>query len=163
MSANVDTEKSAEHESVDPPAERSTAEPAPKTDGTPDDTVEEAPFKALKPTIVTIASVAAAMTVASAFLAGGRTTIAIAIGGLLATLNFILFIRLVAAFLDQKGNSAPWAIVGAVKLVGLFAVVYIILKRGDLPPLGLAMGYGSLPIGISLGTLFKPKPAPKKG
>ncbi len=165
MNASVDTERSADHEatkgaSLDDaktPADEGASQPG-ASDAIRDEEPGEAPLTALRPTVIAIASTALALTVTSAFLFGTRATVGVGVGGLLATLNFALFIRLVAAFLSQKGNAAPWAVLAGVKLLGLFAFVYIILKRGDLPPLSLAIGYGSLPIGISLGSLFKPRP-----
>ena len=46
----------------------------------------------------------------------------------------------------------------SLKLVGLFVVVYILVARGGISPLGLAIGYASLPIGIAFATLQKPAP-----
>jgi hypothetical protein len=137
---------------------------APKSDDPPPaDLPDEDPSVSLRPTKISIGATALALTVVSALLFDPRATVGVAVGGLLATLNFILFIRLVGAFMSQKGNAAPWAVLAGVKLLGLFAVVYIILKRGDLPALSLAIGYGALPIGISLGSLFKPRPIQKLG
>ncbi len=132
-------------------------------DAPPTDFPDEEPSVSLRPTTISIGATALALTVVSALLFDPRATVGVAVGGLLATLNFILFIRLVGAFMSQKGNAAPWAVLAGVKLLGLFAVVYIILKRGDLPALSLAIGYGALPIGISLGSLVKARPVQKLG
>jgi hypothetical protein len=159
MSANVDTEPSAEHREPALETKTPVGKESSDTEAAPAQIEEpEAPMAGLRPTVIAIASTALALTLASALLAEPRATVAVAIGGVLATLNFVIFIRLVAAFVSQKGNTAPWAVLAGVKLLGLFATVYIILKRGDLPPLALAIGYGSLPVGISLGSLFKPRP-----
>lgn len=84
-----------------------------------------------------------------------RTGIGVFVGGALATANLMLFARLGAAFLSQKGSSAPWAVIGLVKLLGLFACVYILIQRGDVSALALACGYGAMPIGITLASLFR--------
>jgi len=120
--------------------------------------LNEPASKTLRPTTMAIGITAVVLTAVSAFIFDGRTTAGVAVGGVLATVNFILFIRLASAFMSQKGNTAPWAVLAGVKLLGLFAFVFIVLKRGDLPALALAIGYASLPIGISLGTLKKSHP-----
>jgi hypothetical protein len=86
--------------------------------------------------------------------------ISVMIGGLLASLNLIVFARLVRAFLTGGGNTAPWGVLGALKLVGLFACVYILIKRAGVSPLGLAMGYAALPVGIMFGSLSRGTPHP---
>jgi hypothetical protein len=58
----------------------------------------------------------------------------------------------------QGGASAPWAVLGSLKLVGLFACVYILVKRGGVSPMGLGLGYASLPLGITFATLLRPQP-----
>jgi hypothetical protein len=63
-----------------------------------------------------------------------------AVGGLLATVNLIVFARLGEAFLAQKGRSAPWALLGTIKLLGLFACVYILLRRADVSAGGEPFG-----------------------
>ena len=120
---------------------------------------EETSSRQLRPTVIAIAAAALVFTVASGCFFGGHAAAGVAVGGLLATLNFILFIRLVQAFLTQGGNTAGWTVLAFVKLLGLFAVVYVVLKQGSLPPLALAIGYASLPIGISLGSLVRPRDA----
>ena len=73
----------------------------------------------------------------------------------------VLFARLVSAFLSQKTQSGPWAVLGVLKLVGLFACVYILVTRGGVSAYGIALGFAALPIGITLGTLFRGKPSTK--
>ena len=103
--------------------------------------------------IQTTGLVAIAFTILSAVLQGTFFAVGTLIGGVLATLNLMVFARVAAAFIEQKGRSAPWAIIGGIKLVGLFLCVYIILSRGDISAVAFIMGYGALPVGISIGTL----------
>lgn len=83
----------------------------------------------------------------------------VAVGGALATANLIFFGRLIDAFLSQKGNAAPWAILGVLKLLGLFAAAWIVLRTGLFSALSFAVGYAALPVGITVSTLFR-KPPP---
>lgn len=87
----------------------------------------------------------------------GRTALGVGLGGLLATLNLIAFILIGRGFLAQKGRSAPWAIVGGIKLLALIAVGWLIIRSGIVSALSLAAGYGALPIGITMGSLFAKK------
>jgi hypothetical protein len=87
------------------------------------------------------------------------------IGGLLATANLVLFIRIVETFVAQTqgGKAVPWAMLWALKLAGLFLCVFVILRRGDVNALAFVIGYGALPIGIALSSLFgKPPPLDTK-
>jgi hypothetical protein len=82
------------------------------------------------------------------------------IGGMLAVANLILFIRIVETFIAQSqgGKAVPWAMLWALKLAGLFLCVFVILRRGDVNALAFVIGYGALPIGIAVSSLFG-KPA----
>ncbi|MFO0616936.1 MAG: ATP synthase subunit I [Polyangiaceae bacterium] len=93
---------------------------------------------------------------------GPSVGVAALVGAALAVLNLVLFARLVQAFMTQKGQAAPWAVLGSLKLVGLFACVYLLVTRGGVSAYGIALGFAALPIGITLGTLFRPKPSGKE-
>jgi hypothetical protein len=108
---------------------------------------------ALSGVIRTTAVAAVAMTLVAAVVQGPGWAVGTLIGGVLATLNLIVFARIASAFVEQRGKSAPWAVIGGIKLLGLFLAVYLILSRGEVSALAFILGYGSLPIGISLGSL----------
>lgn len=82
----------------------------------------------------------------------------VAVGGAFALANLWAFARIGEAFLSRRGAGAPWAAFAMFKLAGLFGGVWLILRSGIASPLALAVGYGALPIGITLGTMFGPKP-----
>jgi hypothetical protein len=112
---------------------------------------------ALSGAIQTTGIAAVALSILGAILQGPAWAVGTAIGGVLATLNLVIFARVAAAFIAQKGRSAPWAVIGGLKLMGLFACVYIILSRGDISALAFVLGYGALPIGISISSLRAPR------
>lgn len=89
-----------------------------------------------------------------------RTAAGALLGGLLATANLAVFARLGEAFLanDKRRPTLPWVPVAMLKLVVLFGSVWLILKHDLVPGLALAAGYAALPIGITLSTVFGPKP-----
>ena len=91
-------------------------------------------------------------------LGGLRTGLGVMLGGLIATANLWVFAKVGQAFVSRKGNTAPWGIIALLKMLLLFGGVWLILKNDFVPGLALAAGYGALPIGITLGFLFGPKP-----
>lgn len=94
---------------------------------------------------------------------GWRSAFGVAVGGLLATANLAIFARIGQAFVARKGNTAPWGVIAVLKLVVLFGGIWLILKSGVVSGLALACGYGALPIGITVGSLFGPKPPENEG
>jgi len=103
---------------------------------------------------------AGALTFAALAVFGGRAALGVAFGGAIASANLVVFVRVVQAFLGQRtrAQTVPWAALVMLKLILLFGGVWLILKSGIVDPLALAVGYGALPLGITLGTLFGPKP-----
>jgi hypothetical protein len=99
------------------------------------------------------------LTVIAALVMGVTWSIGTLLGGLLATVNLVLFIRLGEAFLAQHKRAAPWGVLGAIKLLGLFACVFIIMRQQSVSALAFVMGYGALPIAIAFSTLSRPKGA----
>lgn len=87
-----------------------------------------------------------------------RTACGVGIGGVFALANLWAFARIGEAFLSRRGASAPWAAFAVLKMAGLFGGVWLILRTGVASPMALAVGYGALPIGITIGTMFGPKP-----
>jgi len=95
---------------------------------------------ALRTAVKTVAGSAIVLAVAALALTDARTAIGVFLGGALATANLVLFIRLGEAFLSQTGARAPWALLGFLKLLALFACVFLILRRGDISALALVVG-----------------------
>ena len=122
------------------------------------------PERGLAVAVRAVAISGAVMTVVAAVGVDLPTAVSVAVGGALATANFALFVKLGQAFIAQRGQSAPWVALGGIKMLALFACVFILLRRGDVAALALAAGYGALPIGITVSTLFgRPAPAPRPG
>ena len=109
---------------------------------------------ALRAAVKAVAVTGVVLAVLAAVFSDLRAAVGVFLGGALATANLALFIRLGDAFLDQKGPRTPWALLGFLKLLALFGAVYLILRRGDVSALALVVGYGALPIGITLSNLF---------
>lgn len=84
---------------------------------------------------------------------GWRMGLGVALGSAVAASNLWALNRIGGAFLS--GNSRGlWALAGAAKfllLAGLFALV---IKYRLVSPIAFVVGYGSLPVGITFGSLF---------
>jgi hypothetical protein len=91
-------------------------------------------------------------------LVDARTGAGVLIGGAIATLNLLVFAHLGQAFLSRRGKTVPWAVVAVLKLLLLFGGVSIIVKSGAVSAVSLAVGYAALPFGVTLASLFGPKP-----
>ncbi len=125
-----------------------------------DDAKDKKKDPALKAAVKVVAITGLVLTAGAAVFTDFHSAVGVFLGGALATLNLVILIRLGEAFLEQNGGRTPWAIIGVLKLVGLFAAVYLILKRGDISPMALVVGFGSLPIGITISGLFPGKEKP---
>jgi hypothetical protein len=132
--------------------------PAASVDGSPRATSPSSSQAALGSAVRVVAVTSVVLVAIAALAFDTRTAVGVALGGLLATANLALFVRLGRAFLEQRENGAAWGLIGAIKLLGLFVAVWLLLRRGDVPALALVLGYAALPLGITLSTLVRPKP-----
>jgi hypothetical protein len=112
----------------------------------------------MRAALYSVGASAIALAFGALALFGARAALGVAIGGAIATANLAVFARLGDAFIARKGNTAPWGVIALFKLVFLFGGIWLILKSDIVSGLSLAVGYGALPLGITLGSLFGPKP-----
>lgn len=119
---------------------------------------EASPDPTMKAAVRGVALSAAALTVVVLLSFGVRPALGVGAGGAIATVNLIVFARMSAAFLARRGTAVPWGIVGVLKLTLLLGGVWLIIRHDIVGAGWLALGYGSLPLGITLGSLFGPKP-----
>lgn len=62
--------------------------------------------------------------------------------------------------------SAAWALLGVVKMLVLFGGIWALMTRELVDPIGLVVGYGCLPLGLSLRGLLpalRPRATPRRG
>ncbi|AGP41168.1 ATP synthase subunit I [Sorangium cellulosum] len=105
-----------------------------------------------------VAGTAAVLAVAALLAYGVRAALGVGIGGAIATANLYVFARIVDAFLSRRGHTVSWTLIAIIKLLGLMGGVWLVLKSELVSGVALMVGYASLVVGISLGTLFGPKP-----
>lgn len=118
--------------------------------------VGDAPMRAA---ILSVAGCAVLFGVLGFAFADARTGVGVLVGGLIATVNLIVFAKVGQAFISRKGNTTPWGVVAVLKLVLLFGGVLLILKSNLVSGLSLAIGYAALPFGVTFASLFGPKPS----
>ncbi len=109
--------------------------------------------------MLSVAMTAGVLAAGAAAAFDVRTALGVGVGGVFSLANLWAFARIGEAFLSRRGAAAPWTAFAVLKMAGLFGGVWLILRSGIASPLSLLVGYGSLPIGITMGTLFGPKPA----
>jgi hypothetical protein len=142
-----------------PNSSRPNGEPPANLGDTPKPPAKRDP--ALGSSVKATAVAAIVLAIGVAVMQGPWFAIGTLIGGMLAVANLVLFIRIVETFVAQTqgGKAVPWALLWALKLAGLFLCVFVILRRGDVNALAFVIGYGSLPIGIAVSSLFGKPPA----
>jgi len=101
----------------------------------------------------------AAVAVSAAVFTVCALALSVACGGALATGNLWALARVVAALLPDTRRTAEaqsrgaWSLLAAVKMVGLVAVAWLLMRRGIASPVPMLIGFGALPIGIAIGSL----------
>jgi ATP synthase I subunit len=113
----------------------------------------------MRTSIAAVALTAAAFTMCALAFAGVAAAASVAFGGALAAGNLWALARVVAALLPDSRRTAEaqsrgaWSLLAALKMVGLIAVAWLLMRRGIASPLPMLIGFGALPIGIAIGSL----------
>jgi hypothetical protein len=55
---------------------------------------------------------------------------------------------------EGKRGGAAWGAFGVLKIVVLFGGIWILLTKGWVDPIPLVVGYGVLPLGIVVSSLY---------
>jgi hypothetical protein len=100
--------------------------------------------------------------------AGAGPALSVAGGAGLATGNLWLLARIVSGLLpdDRPGAEAQsrggWALVAVLKMLGLLALAWLLMRHGIVSPLPMLVGFGALPIGIAIGSLVSDRRPPSE-
>ena len=142
----------------------STAKMAPRAEAPP------ARFDArLRTSIRAVAVAGAALVLFALALAGPGAAVSVAAGAALAAGNLWLLARIVSSLLpgDRVGaeaqSRAGWALVAVLKMFGLLALAWLLMRHGIVSPLPMLIGFGALPIGIAIGSLVSDRSQPPGG
>jgi hypothetical protein len=142
-----------------------TAKMAPRTDapGSPPPRGYDA---RMRTSIRVVALVGVVLALFGAAFAGLAAGFSVAAGAALAAGNLWLLARIVAELLpsDQEGaeaqSRAGWALVAVLKMFGLLALAWLLMRHGIVEPLPMLVGFAALPIGIAIGALVSDRSAP---
>lgn len=86
---------------------------------------------------------------------GWRVAGSVAGGVLIAAANLWILKRIAAAFLsDKSSHRFAWGMVGALKFVLLLVGMGLLVAVFGAHALPLLIGYGALPVGITVAALF---------
>jgi hypothetical protein len=116
--------------------------------------------------LAAVAISGAVLAVAALAVADRWSAFSVAMGGAIATANLWVLARIVHALLPTNAEGARaqsragWALVAAVKMVGLVGVVWLLMRHGVVSPVPMMVGIGALPIGIAIGGLVSDRNAP---
>lgn len=90
--------------------------------------------------------------IGAAVLFGARAAASVAVGVVLAVSNLWVLERLVRVYLSSERGK--WAVVALVKAAVLFGTVAMLVKTGTVEVLPLVVGFGALPLGVTIGGLW---------
>ena len=103
--------------------------------------------------------IAAVLTLFGLAFAGLAAGLSVALGGALAAGNLWILARIVMELLpnDSAGADAQsrggWALVAVFKILSLLALAWLLMRHAIVSPMPMLVGFGSLPIGIAIGSL----------
>jgi hypothetical protein len=122
----------------------------------------------MRRSIVAVALAGGALSLAALLFFGIATAFSVAVGAVIAAANLWALARIIGALLpaDAPGareqSKAGWGLVAMLKMLGLVAGVWLLMRHGVVSPLPMLVGFGSLPIGIAIGSLVSDRSAPSE-
>jgi ATP synthase I subunit len=129
---------------------------------------ERSPLDArLRTTIVIVLVCGAALSMGGLVSRGSSAAVSVGVGAAVAATNLWALARIVTALLPSGSKSgahvpssaAAWSLLAALKMFGLFVLVWMLLRYAVVTPLPMLVGFGALPIGIAIGSLVSDRSA----
>lgn len=96
------------------------------------------------------------LAAAAMFVLDGRAALGVVLGASMSGLSLVLLAKAVKNLMT--GARSSWALLAVFKFAFLLILTYWVLQSRLVPPLGLALGIGALPLGIFFSGLM---PAPE--
>jgi hypothetical protein len=119
----------------------------------------------MRRSILAVAVVGGVLSLVSLLFFGLSTAFSVGVGAALAAVNLWALARIVAALLPtgpagaRAQSKAAWGLLATIKLFGLIAVVWLLMRHGIVSPIPMVVGFGALPIGIAIGSLLSDRDA----
>jgi hypothetical protein len=120
----------------------------------------------LRTSLATVFVAGSTLALLALAFAGLRVGLSVLVGAGLAAGNLWLLARIVVELLpsDRAGAEAQsrggWAVVALLKMFGLVALAWLLMRHGIVSPLPMLIGFGALPIGIAIGSLVSDRRPP---
>ncbi len=106
----------------------------------------------LKRAEAAVAAIGVVLSIGAWSFFGARVGGSVLAGAIVASLNLAVLARSVARLL--AGASAKWGFLAFLKFIALLALTFVLVDRNWVDALGLAVGFGALPLGVVVGSLF---------
>jgi hypothetical protein len=122
----------------------------------------------MRAALISVAIGGAGLAAATAAVFGLRDGLSVAAGAGLAAGNLWALARVVLSLLPEEGEAAAaqsrsaWSLVAVLKTAGLLVAAWLLLRYRVAAPLPMLVGFGSLPMGIAIGSLLSDRRAPPK-
>ncbi len=113
--------------------------------------------------IWSVAIIGALLTAGVPSLLGSSSRLSVGMGALLALGNLWAISRTVRGFLYPAGPRAAWIPLAVLKFAVMFLGVLVLVREGYAQLLPLVIGYGALPVGITISQLKSVPPGSEKG
>ncbi len=113
--------------------------------------------------IVGVAVIGVLLAIGGAAGWGLRAGVSVEVGSLIAVANLYGLSRIVGGVLGGRAreegdpNAGIWGLLAILKVVGLFGGVWLLLGARLVDPFGFVVGWGALPLGITLAALVSDK------
>ena len=120
-----------------------------------------APDQELTRTYASVAGMGALLALGALSFLGVSAAIGALVGTVMSELSLLALARAVKNLM--AGGRSSWAVLAAFKFAFLLVLTYWLLESRLIPPLGLALGFGALPLGIFFATLVIPAPGTHGG
>jgi len=92
-----------------------------------------------------------------------QIALGVVFGSSVAAFNLWALHKIGAGFLQGQGRTrALWALAGGAKFLLLALLFAVVIKYRLVSALAFVIGYGALPVGITLGTLLAPRATESK-
>jgi hypothetical protein len=110
--------------------------------------------------MVAVLSLGALMAITAELSWGARMALSVGAGAAIAASNLYVLSRIVGAMIAGGAGAGAWGVIAFMKMLILFGGIWMMMTRGLVDPMGLLAGYGSLPIGIVIGSIVSDKASP---
>ena len=113
----------------------------------------------MRTSIAAVAVTGVGLALVALVVFGMSAAFSVAVGAAIAAGNLWALARIIAALLPDDAqsarsqNKAAWALLAVLKMFGLVVGVWLLMRHGVVSPLPMIVGFGSLPIGIAIGSL----------